>query len=314
MLSIAIAAEFELSEKIVETLEHTQLEIESLTIIEIKPFKEEQSIRFNNKAVVQIMPEEADWTEFNYVLFAGTIEHVDLLAKIADSGCIVIDVLGICASLANIPVVVPGINDDQLIELRQRNIVSLPNPQVTQCALAISNIVNSIHQLVVTSLLPASYVEAEQVAKLAGQTSQLLNGIPLDTEQQRLAFDVFPVQTQNLVIQLQKIYPQLENIVFHQIQVPVFYGMGQFVTVLSDYLVDIESQLHFWQENELIQYHAEKLITPVTHGENENNEEKVKLHISTLSAAENKIEFWSVADEQHFNLALMAVKLLELIG
>lgn len=314
MLSIAIAAEFELSEKIVETLEHTQLEIESLTIIEIKPFKEEQGIRFNNKAVIQIMPEDADWTEFNYVLFAGTIEHVDLLAKIADSGCIVIDVLGICASLANIPVVVPGINDDQLIELRQRNIVSLPNPQVTQCALAISNIVNSIHQLVVTSLLPASYVEAEQVVKLAGQTAQLLNGIPLDTEQQRLAFDVFPVQTQNLVIQLQKIYPQLENIVFHQIQVPVFYGMGQFVTALSDYLVDIESQLHFWQENELIQYHAEKLITPVTHGENENNEEKVKLHISTLSAAENKIEFWSVADEQHFNLALMAVKLLELIG
>ncbi len=314
MLSIAIAAEFELSEKIVETLEQTQLEIESLTIIEIKPFKEEQGIRFNNKAVIQIMPEDADWTEFNYVLFAGTIEHVDLLAKIADSGCIVIDVLGICASLANIPVVVPGINDDQLIELRQRNIVSLPNPQVTQCALAISNIVNSIHQLVVTSLLPASYVEAEQVAKLAGQTAQLLNGIPLDTEQQRLAFDVFPVQTQNLVIQLQKIYPQLENIVFHQIQVPVFYGMGQFVTALSDYLVDIESQLQFWQENELIQYHAEKLITPVTHGENENNEEKVKLHISTLSAAENKIEFWSVADEQHFNLALMAVKLLELIG
>lgn len=41
---------------------------------------------------------------------------------------------------------------------------------------------------------------------------------------------------------------------------------------------------------------------------------KKKLHISTLSAAENKIEFWSVADEQHFNLALMAVKLLELIG
>lgn len=89
MLSIAIAAEFELSEKIVETLEQTQLEIESLTIIEIKPFKKEQGIRFNNKAVIQIMPEDADWTEFNYVLFAGTIEHVDLGQKIADSGCIV---------------------------------------------------------------------------------------------------------------------------------------------------------------------------------------------------------------------------------
>ena len=36
----------------------------------------------------------------------------------------------------------------------------------------------------------------------------------------------------------------------------------------------------------------------------------VKLHISQQSAVENGIEFWTVADEQRFNIALLGVKLL----
>ena len=46
-------------------------------------------------------------------------------------------------------------------------------------------------------------------------------------------------------------------------------------------------------------------------GEQENGEESVKLHLSQISAVENGVEFWSVADEQRFNLALLSVKLLK---
>ena len=48
-------------------------------------------------------------------------------------------------------------------------------------------------------------------------------------------------------------------------------------------------------------------------GENENGEESVKLHLSQQSAVENSIEFWTVADEQRFNIVLLGVKLLESI-
>ncbi|MDU4452170.1 MAG: oxidoreductase, partial [Haemophilus parainfluenzae] len=112
------------------------------------------------------------------------------------------------------------------------------------------------------------------------------------------AFDVFPQQAANLNLQLQKIFPQLDNVIFHQIQVPVFYGMAQKVTVLSDYEFDYQPQ-----QSELIELH-DSLITPVINGENENGEESVKLHLS---------EFWTVADEQRFNIALLGVKLLESI-
>lgn len=306
-LNIAIAAEFELSEKIVERLEQSTLEISKVSIVEMIPFEEEQNIRFCNKGVKQLSPNEVEWADFNYVFFAGKLEQVSHIAQAAEQGCIVIDMLGVCSALSDVPVVVPTVNESQLFELRQRNIVSLPDPQVSQLALTLAPILQetNLNQVFVTSLLPASYTDAETVTKLAGQTARLLNGIPLDEEETRLAFDVYPHQVPSLSNQLQRIFPQLDRTTFHAIQVPVFYGLAQKVTALLDYDFDYQPQ-----NSELISL-EETLITPVLNGEQENGEESVKLHLSQISAVENGVEFWSVADEQRFNLALLSVKLLE---
>ena len=308
-LNIAIAAEFDLCEKITEALEQSELDIGKVSIVEIYPFEEEQAVRFCNKAVAQLATDEIEWDSVNYLFFAGQIDQAPLLAQAAESGCVVIDLKGICSALSDVPVVVPTINEENLTELRQRNIVSLPDPQVSQLALSLLPIIQqtNLTQVFATSLLPASYTDGETVNKLAGQTARLLNGMPLEEGETRFAFDVFPQQAANLNLQLQKIFPQLDNVIFHQIQVPVFYGMAQKVTALSDYEFDLQPQ-----QSELIELH-DSLITPVINGENENGEDSVKLHISQQSAVENGIEFWTVADEQRFNIALLGVKLLESI-
>ncbi|OOF56268.1 aspartate-semialdehyde dehydrogenase [Rodentibacter genomosp. 2] len=308
-LNIAIAAEFELCEKIAEALEESKLTIGSISIIEISPFDEEQGVRFNNKSVVQRSAQEMDWSEINYLFFSGDVEQLASIAIAAESGCVIIDMKGVCAALSDVPVVVPTINEGDLVELRQRNIVSLPDPQVSQLALAISPVLQTtnITQIFATSLLPASYQNGETVSKLAGQTARLLNGIPLDDDEKRLAFDVYSQKTTTLSEQFQKIFPQCNSVLFHAVQVPVFYGMAQKVTVLWDYETDFQPQ-----DNELLQYHGTS-ITPVINGERESGEKQVKLHINLLSAVENGIEFWTVADDQRFNLAYLAVKLLEAI-
>ena len=226
-----------------------------------------------------------------------------------------IDLKGVCASLNDVPLIVPSINDEQLVVL-QRNIVSLPDPQVTQFVFSVSQFAreNTLSQVLVTSLLPASYIDSYTVNKLAGQTAQLLNGIPLDEEQQRLAFDVFPSpkSTASLAAQVEKIFPQLSNVIFHQVQVPVFYGMAQMVTLRSEYEFDAQAQLHAWQANELVDYREASALTPVTNGEAEAGEAP-KLHIGGLTALENGMQFWLVADEQRFDIALLGVKLAELV-
>ncbi|OOF46059.1 aspartate-semialdehyde dehydrogenase [Rodentibacter trehalosifermentans] len=308
-LNIAIAAEFELCEKIAETLEKSELAIEKLLIVEIYPFEEEQGIRFKNKAVAQCSPTEMDWREVDYLFFAGTVEQVAHIADAAEQGCIVIDMKGVCSTLSDIPVVVPSINETDLVELRQRNIVSLPDPQVSQLALAAYPLLKTAHlkQIFTTSLLPASYHQAETVTKLAGQTARLLNGIPLEDKETRLAFDVYPHNSSSLSQQFQKIFPQIDSVVFHAVQVPVFYGMAQKVSLLSDYALDFQAQ-----ESELVEYH-DNLITPVMSGEIESEISQVKLHISQVNGVENGIEFWTVGDDQRFHLACLSVKLLEAI-
>jgi len=312
-LNIAIAAEFELCEKIAEFLEKSELAVDKLSIVEIVPFGEEQGVRFNNRAVAQVAIDEVEWSEFNYLLFAGNAAQATHIANAAEAGCIVIDMKGVTANIAGVPVVVPTVNDENLVHVKQRNIVAMPDPQVSQFVLSLSQCIEQyqLNQVFVTSMLPASYSDGETVSKLAGQTARLLNGIPLDDNEQRLAFDVFPQSAVNLSVQLQKIYPAV-NAVFHAVQAPVFYGMGQKVTALSAYELDIEQIKAQWQDNAFLQV-EESLITPVLNGEQESNEETVKLHLSELSAVENGIEFWSVSDEQRFNLAFLAVKLLETI-
>ena len=314
-LNVALVAEFDLCEKLAEALEQSCLEIEKLSVVELFPFAEEQGIRFNNKSVAQLSLDETEWSDFDYVFFAGELAHATHIAKAASAGCMIIDLKGVCATLNDVPVIVPSVNNEQLLSL-QRNIVSLPDPQVTQFIFSVSQLAReaNLSQVLVTSLLPASYIDSETVSKLAGQTAQLLNGIPLDEEQQRLAFDVFPStkHTVNLAAQVEKIFPQLPNVIFHQVQVPVFYGMAQTVTLLSDYELDMQSQISAWQGNELVDFNETQLYTPVTNGEAEARE-TAKLHIGGLTVVENGVQFWLVADEQRFDIALLGVKLAELV-
>ncbi|MGR6981123.1 oxidoreductase [Testudinibacter sp. P27/CKL/0425] len=314
-LNIVIAAEFELAEKFAELLEQSQLPIETLSVAEIYPFGEEQGLRFNNRAVAQHSIEDIDWSEKQYLFFAGETKHATYIAQAADSGCVVIDLNGVCAALHDVSLVVPGFNDEQLAELRNRNIVALADPQISQLILTAGSLLaqGEINRVLISSMLPASYVNAEQVKKLAGQTARLLNGIPLDDGEPRLAFDAAPLKlhaSDRLLQQFQKILPNSEiQLVIHQLQSAVFYGLGQQVTALSDYQTDVAQWQAAWQDNEFLQLHQDEIITPVSNGEQYQDSDQI--HISDVQELENGVQFWSVCDEQRFSLALLGVKLAE---
>lgn len=314
-LRIAVLAEFELAEKICESLEKSELSQSHITIVEAKPFKEEQSIRFNGKSVEQLEPEQVQYKEFDLLFFAGRSKQVELLAKLADAGCVVIDLSGVSASLAGVPTVIPSVNETALTNLRQHNVVALPSPQISALAVSLQPILTetSIERLFVTSLLSAAY--SNQVNELAGQTARLLNGIPLEDGKQRLAFDLFPAdEKQSLVAMLHKVLPTFNGeFCLHSVNTPVFYGLSQMVSLSSDYLPDREQIVASWQNNDLIQFHSDKTITPVLNGEEASSEQLPQLHISRFEETENGYRFWLVCDEQHFALACLSVTLAEVI-
>ncbi len=320
-IRLAIAADFLLAEKLLETLAQSGLEFEQISAVELESFGEEHSLRFGAKAVEQIAPDEVEWSQFSHVLFAGKMANAELLAQAVQAGCIVLDLYGISALIGNVPVVVPSVNNEMVANVRERNIVALANPQISQLALALKPLLDQpLQQIFVTSLLPSAYFGDEKVRELAGQTAQLLNGIPLDDEKPRVAFDTVPANAQGdeahlpfsraFELQLAKVLPNLTACVtFHSLQVPVFYGVSQMVTVQSEYALDANQCSEQWQQQEWVEFNAETVVTPVKNGE---NDETNLLQISQLlNKNDNTLQFWTVADEQRFSLSFLAVELLK---
>ncbi len=317
MLRIAIASEYALAEKLVQTLElHGFAEkIEHLSAVTFSEFGEEEDLRFNKKAVAEIPVGEVIWSDFDYVFFAGQLEQASYIVQAANAGCIVIDMLGLCANLPDVALVVPSVNNEDIEQIRTRNIVSLPDAQVTQVALSLAKLVQNsmLNQVMISSILPASYQNSHGVAELAGQTARLLNGMPLEEDQKRLAFDVFPQVKANLASQLQRLFPNLNDITFHQIQAPVFYGLAQMVTLNSSFETEL-NPFDEWKSQQFLDVQLENTLTPVGLGASENEEQNAQLHISNISLENNRLSYWSVADDQRFDIALMAVELAEIIS
>lgn len=320
-LHLAIASDFLLAEKILEVLEQSNLAIEQVSAVELESFGEEHSLRFGAKAVPQLALDEVDWSQFSHVLFAGKMGNAELLAKAVQAGCVIIDLYGITALIGNVPVIVPSVNDEMVANVRERNIVALANPQISQLALALKPLLDQpISQVFVSSLLPSAYFGDEKVRELAGQTAQLLNGIPLDDDKPRVAFDAVPANVQGeekslpfsraFELQLAKVLPNLTACTtFHAVQVPVFYGVSQMVSVQSEYPLDVAQLSADWQAQAWTQFHENDVVTAVKNGE---DEESNALQISQLLAKnENGVQFWTVADEQKFSLAFLGVQLLE---
>ncbi|MGX2967296.1 oxidoreductase [Ursidibacter sp. B-7004-1] len=323
-IQLAIAADFLLAEKLLEVLEQCDLAIERISAVELESFGEEHSLRLGSKAVEQIALEEVDWSQFSHVLFAGKMAQAEKLAQAVQAGCTVLDLYGITALIGNVPVIVPSVNDEMIANVRERNIVALANPQITQLALAIKPLLQQpIQHIFVSSLLPSAYFGDEKVRELAGQTAQLLNGIPLDDEKPRVAFDAVPANVQGdesklpfsraFELQLAKVLPNLTaSVTFHSVQVPVFYGISQMVSIQSDYPLNADELSQEWQQQSWVNFNQENVITPVKNGEQSDENEENILQISQLlSKNEHSLQFWSVADEQRFSLAFLSVELLK---
>lgn len=322
-IHLAIASDFALAEKLLEALENKNLTLEKISAVELEPFGEEQNLRFGTKAVAQYALDEVNWAEFTHVFFAGKMAQAEVLAEAVKAGCVILDLYGITALIGDVPVIVPSINDENVENLRERNIVALANPQVSQLALALKPLLNQpLSKVFVSSLLPSAYFGDEKVKELAGQTARLLNGIPFDENAERIAFDVVPANVQGeeknlpfskaFELQLAKVLPNLTACTtFHALQVPVFYGVSQMVSVQSEYQLDAETLSEEWKAENWVNFNEKDVITAVKNGE---NEEKNTLEISQLFVkSEQEIQFWSVADEQRFSLAFLAVELLSLV-
>lgn len=229
---------------IVELLEERAFPVASLCV-----FASEQNkgkiIRFKGKNMTVKTMEEADWSQIHIIFLAtGAQDAVQMARDFADSGCIVIDSSGFFAASAQIPLVLPSINDYALADYWRSNIIATPSGIVTQLLKAVTAMtrLENIIRLDVSSYLPASFYGKDSVETLAEQSARLLNG--LATEEAQIAFNV--KQAVNITHRDEILVEQCRRILndgqfavsFNLVNVQVFYGMAQNINITLQHPLD----------------------------------------------------------------------------
>lgn len=274
-----------------------------------------ETLRFNGSTLTVQSLSQTNWNDIHLAfLVTRSASALEQALDIAKSGLVVIDCSGFFANSPNIPLVLPGINEGDLVDYRRTNMVALPNPIVTQLlktALAVTHAEN-VRRLDVTSYLPASFYGKDKIEALAAQTARLLNGLGIEGNQ--IAFNLEPARgttlhDEALTLQCRRILnnDRLE-VSFNATNVPVFYGLAQNVNLTTEYPIDIES-FQGCDETQLDITHvseADRLsLLETTHM-------PASLAVGEVSPAygvADMVHIWSRSDNVRYLGAWMAVRL-----
>lgn len=280
-----------------------------------------ETVRVNGQSLQVSEAAQFDWSQAQLAFFvAGAQASALYAAEAAAAGCLVVDVSGLFSLEPDVPLLVPGVNDDVLADYRNRNIVAVADALTSQLLLAVKPLTDlaGLGHLHVSNLLSASAHGKAAVDDLAGQSARLLNGLPAEPGffPRQLAFNLLPLlpddagsvrSERRLVDEVRKILrDEGLPISVSSVQAPIFYGHAQLVHLETLRPMAAEEARVALAAGEGLTLSEElDYPTPV-----EDASGNVALSIGCLRndyGMPDLLQFWSVADNVRFGGALMAV-------
>ncbi|UVK77631.1 MAG: putative semialdehyde dehydrogenase Usg [Sodalis sp. Fse] len=276
-----------------------------------------KKIRVNGQNLQVIEAAQFDWSQAQLAFFvAGPHASAIYAADATAAGCLVIDGSGLFALESDVPLVVPGVNDDMLADYRQRNIMAVADSLTSQLLLAVKPLMDlsGLKYLHVSNMLSASTHGKAAVNDLAGQSARLLNGLPTKPGPRQLAFNLLPLlpdetgsvcSERRLVDEVRKILrDERLPISVNSVQTPVFYGHTQIVHLETLRPMAAEEARNVLSTRKGIILSADHVYpTPI-----KDISGRVELSIGCLRndyGMPDLLQFWSVTDNVCFGGALM---------
>jgi aspartate-semialdehyde dehydrogenase len=173
--------------------------------------------------------------------------------RAVEANAVVIDLTQVFAEQADVPIVVPEVNPDDVADYLERRILTSPAPGAAALAAVLKPLDDAagLKRVVVTALEPASNAGRAGIEELSRQTADLMSGRSVEASvfPCRVAFNLIPQTGQLLnlgrtlgewqvTFQTRRLLdlPDLSMTVT-SVQVPTFYGHG--------YAVNLETQSAF---------------------------------------------------------------------
>lgn len=221
-----------------------------------------KTVQVGQRALKVGNAEEFDFTRVRMVVFAaGAAVSQALVPRALDAGALVLDLSPAFRYEPDVPLLVAGVNDEQLAAVRERNLVAAADAATVQLLLAIKPLLalGDPARIVVTQMQAASSAGRASVERLARQSARLLNGLEADEgEGIQYAFNLLPVagrvqdngytsEELKLMLETRRVLglPAL-MIDAACVQVPVFHGLSQSVMVQGALPIGLAQAQECW--------------------------------------------------------------------
>jgi aspartate-semialdehyde dehydrogenase len=315
-------------ETMLEVLKEREFPIDTLYLLASER-SEGKTYRFNGKTIMVENVENFDWSQVHIALFSAGGELSERWAPIAaDEGVVVIDNTSHFRYDYDVPLVIPEVNPEAVAEFRNRNIIANPNCSTIQMLVALKPIHDAvgIERINVSTYQSVSGAGKAGIDELAGQTAQLLNGRPAETNAfgKQIAFNVIPQIDQfmdngytkeemKMVWETQKIFNDPSITVNPTcVRVPVFYGHAEALHVETQSPIDADYAKQLLEQTEGVEvFQGEDFPTQVDDagGSDTVFVGRIRNDISHHSG----LNMWVVADNVRKGAATNAVQIAEVL-
>jgi aspartate-semialdehyde dehydrogenase len=289
-----------------------------------------REVSFGNKTLKCQALDYFDFTGWDLCLMsAGGKTSKEWSPKIAAQGCIVIDNSSQWRMDPDVPLVVPEVNPDAVMDYRKKMIIANPNCSTAQLVVALKPLhdLAKITRVVVSTYQSVSGTGKEAMDELWTQTRGIFVNDPVKTEiyPKQIAFNVIPhggdfmedgytTEEFKLTAETKKMLDPKIKVTATVVRVPVFVGHSEAVHIEFENPITEEEALEALEEAPglvvLDRREAGGYMTPV---ECVGDLPVYVSRIRTDPTVEHGLAMWVVADNLRKGAALNAIQIAQLL-
>ena len=289
-------------------------------------------VSFGDKTLKTKDLDTFDFTGWDIALFAVGSEATKKYAPIAaKAGCYVIDNSSLYRYDADIPLIVPEVNPDDIELAVKRKIIANPNCSTAQMVVALKPLHDRarIKRVVVSTYQSVSGAGKEGIDELWDQTKSMYNPTddkPAQKFTKQIAFNVIPhidvfmdsgetKEEWKMVAETKKIVDPSIKVTATCVRVPVFVGHSEAINIEFEEFLDEDEARDILREAPGVMVIDKRedggYVTPV---ECVGDFATFISRIRQDSTIDNGLNLWCVSDNLRKGAALNAVQIAELLG
>lgn len=291
------------------------------------------TVEFGNRSLTVENLADFDFSKAQIGLFSPGASVSDIHApRAAEAGCVVVDNTSRFRYEDDIPLVVPEVNPERIADHKARGIIANPNCSTIQLVVALKPIYDAagIERINVATYQSVSGAGQSAIEELARQTAALLNGRPLELDENtaQIAFNAVPhidvfldngytKEEMKIVWETQKILGDSSIAVnATAARVPVFYGHSEAVHIETERKLSASEVCDILQNAPGIELFAGegRASYPTAVSDSSGKDPVFVGRVREDISHPRGIDLWVVADNIRKGAALNSVQIAEILA